>query len=391
MFLNAAKGAEQFSMKHSIWFALLGLAVLPSPAALAVPGFFKIDDKTLPPAVRKAAASVFRGVVLSGEPQLKLTPDQYDAAIANLEAQKVESTEPFELRLPRLQAELVRRCKNTGAPTCESAFPHIDGGTFFVVGDTHTLMTARHVIEEAVGSVNQTRLCEMRGNEVNMRLILLDQNGRIAFESVNGAGRALLKQSGEASLVSASAIIPELQALGEDYALDADDAANDFAIIQLNTEIAPVALQWSATLGARDETYFPLGFPSQTFNREMSDAANSDGLSLYATRGVEIAVAPMLFNDDGTQVPRPKDGVAPFVKALSDNTLIIDSDINIGMSGGPVVDSAGRVYGVAVLGFTDLPNVELDHAAPKSVWAVRPNAISGINDILKEFLNEACE
>ena len=358
--------------------------VLGIPGAIATPGFLPPTDPSLPVAVTRAAQSVFRGIVVWGDPALDLRPAQYDEAITRLQRSADTLPDAYSRQIGDLQAELVRRCKRFKLGRCLSGFPHMDSGTFFFAGDSQTLVGARHVVEDAIGGVEQGNLCKMAQGKLRIRLILLDAKNRIVLESVNGKTRTRVQAIGNPSLIGSADSIPALQGLGPDFADLADDLANDFVVIHSTRKPSVRALRWATESTQVSGTLYALGFPAQTRGRELTQANNSDGLSQYVTVGRQVSVL-------GTETNATPAAIEAYLNAHSENAaLIADVDLAEGMSGGPVVDKQGHVRGVAVMGIKRNVELDLTDQIPEVMWSVRKSAIDGVTELLSTYTADGC-
>lgn len=215
----------------------------------------------------------------------------------------------------------------------------------------------------------------------------MDVEGKLVLDSVNGPATTLLRAAGNPNLVQCAPEVPDLQLLGPDAAFTTDDATNDFAVIQMSSALPVTPLVFAKDTKVNKDSFFVLGYPSATTNREK----NSDGKSLYATIGVESKIAPPMTDANGAQVSYDPELGKKFIEAHSANALVLDSDLNHGISGGPVLDPDGEVQGIVVIGFKQNAAIDLDASVPQSVWAVRPFAINGVRGVLEDFLISACD
>ena len=199
--------------------------------------------------------------------------------------------------------------------------PHDDmqllgGGTAFVMGDSATLWTNAHVVQ------NDPDLSQ--GDQVSC--VLLDRERRIRFDSRLGRAQALLAQLGRSSDA------------GTTSHEGLEGVAQDLACIRIDRGLGAPALPIAApTVGLE---VFSLGYPKGDTGREVGFTRMNQ---LRYGRGRVLAGPPVSVLINGATVSKDDPDASRVLVWTS-------ADGDHGQSGGPLIDSAGRVVGIIVAG-----------------------------------------
>lgn len=271
---------------------------MPPQTASAGPGFFPLNDPSLPKPVVAATRSIFRILVRPAKPlEIPLS------SFAEKHARWKEGS--FS---ERLAAQALEACVKEKTAPCP--IPFAAAGTAFLAQDARTLFTVRHNFEAAATVPD---------------FILLDAAGQLIYDT---------RRSG------APARFRPVAAPRRELGAPDTPKAFDLAWVDLAVPISAAPLRF-ADLQAPGEELFIAGFPAPSRQRRSEHAApDSDGVTMRISRGQRLTASAFLAGLLG-RVPKGED-VIPFDRAF----LFSDVDGVPGQSGAPVLNARGEAVGL---------------------------------------------
>jgi hypothetical protein len=372
---------------------VLALGVFASYAH-AEPGFIDPSDVSpesraakLPAEVRESSRSVLRGFVVSGAPMMVLEPTQYAGMVDFFENVKIESADPIRRSWGKIQALLIKSCIANQLSQCKTGYPHFGMGSFFLVEDKKTLVTARHVIERALPKLDGADESYCAAYKLNPPMILLDSTGTLLFDSINGTDTASIKTLGDENTIQASTQSATLAALGSPMARLIDNSLNDVAIIGLEKDISMKPLTWALESDS-NQTFYAVGYPQITTGRKVLGVEDSNGTSLFITVG-GLAAKNMPSTIKIGQLLNDQAGMQRFSEYLDefDNWIVRTTNDGVhGMSGGPLLNEQGRVRGVVFAAHSQ----QMETFPTEQLWAVSSDAVSAVRDTVAANLDSVC-
>jgi Trypsin-like peptidase domain len=284
-------------------------------------GVHKAADGEIPLPVKKAAASTFEVVVISG-----MKNNLHSEKIDELREQVVsmEKLSGTYAYIRQVMATILSDCETNHQLNCEvpteEVLIHARQGSAFLVGQSgQRMLTAGHVIRDLIVDKLQPKekIADLIKHHVNFEIFLFDSSGKSVVTPLNNTFH----------LVKAAEAI-----LQQDIPAD-----QDFAEIEFENRLDfPGLMISSSTRLEKNTTTYSLGFPSCT---------GCD--STYST--------PIEWIESGSRYPFEDSpggtleiAVGALAKQNSSFTLV--SDIIGGMSGGPTILQNGEVIGINVKG-----------------------------------------
>jgi hypothetical protein len=329
------------------------LSIVLTAGALTVPvpvvaadlntqlGFKALKSSSTPPFLNSVSQSVFEVLVPSA-------PSPEDVLFFNLNSPEFEQFKNRMASLPesaiskqeRIVVEKqIENCRREKQEKQCGLFLTIEKATAFLAGgDGSYLLTNAHVVNRflhmAAKTENKTVLDYLKVPR-SVPIFLFDRSGNLVVDPYTMP--PVLIKFGTPSLM---AFIGGSGWYGDD---------SDYVVLQFTTPIGrPLTIANTVTIG---ESLYHLGFASCTgcgeahnttdpeLNRDRKDSGNSDGKTLYWT-----APGPLVSLDQAISILK-----APakfFEGSHKDNWIFFRSDSQVGMSGGPIVNTKGEVVGV---------------------------------------------
>lgn len=304
---------------------------LYAPTALSEPGFFRIDDVSIPAPVRQAAQSVFK---------LK-TPDSEThrpAFVIDMQTEKENYRHSFGV--DSYQQAQFEFCERTALRYC-AIFLDVGNGSAFLAEDHQSIFSALHNVSDLLAvQVEKQKLFshdEIRSRLLNVALplVMQDHANELVFSS------------------KANMAVPRFLSANRDiYNLKMGDSTFKFRLSDLirmsvASPIGKNPLQISARPPKVGDRVYGIGYPAATFNRKADfHAQDSDGVSLWISKGHVISTEEFI-RRTGYSFPE-------VVKTAFDEYMVlVDFDVEHGDSGGPIVNEDGEVIGIMQALFED--------------------------------------
>ena len=321
----------------SFFLIALGLA---ASSLFAQGGYVRATDPTLPAAIGKAAASVFRLV-----PRLKQPVEYHPDVFAVL----LETPDAFT----RTQ---LQRAKKAAGRSRVISVDWLGYGSAFLLGDQRTLISARHTWDEIFWQAWLKEINELEGREVRVEALLAKiAETQLEFDLYDAVGKKIFSPEqgdhGNIIFVLNYRFFEELR--GKDFSADPtleglNDSAFDFIGIQLSRPLAGIEpLQLADAAPDNGGSLYGLGFPSN-YDANYSRPTQATGPGLWVSRGRSTSFA------SGARALKMKNVTdAEAQEVFHHRILFVDSESGPGLSGGPLVNAQGRVVSLVSAGLWD--------------------------------------
>lgn len=298
--------------------------ILYSFCSFAEPGFFAIDDSSIPTAVRQAAQSVFKVVTPDSENHQPTAVIDMATELSQYEHKwDADSWEQSQLEF----------CKNNQVRFCP-VFPKMSNGSGFLAQDDHTVYSVLHNFNDFLAV------------QVQKQSLFTSQEIRTGLKS---QALPLVMVSANQDIVFASktnvATMAHFNANFDLFNLDLGNNTFSFRLsdrvrLKVATPLRAQPLKIASQLPKPGDRVYGVGFPAQTTNRKLKfGAKDSDGENLWISKGHVISTEEWMKRND---VDLP-DAVK---KAYDDYMVLVDFDVEHGDSGGPILNEKGEVVGV---------------------------------------------
>ena len=320
--------------------------------AHAKPGFYSLEDPSVPPPVQQAADSVFEIFVLNAldKKTVNLTTDgdTFEAKV------KAAGLKPEIETIIRFQ---IQYCRDHGFSESCDIYPDTDQGTAFLVDDGKTLWTNYHVVEDFVESLAELFhhpkwIANLTLKKQNLPVFLFNRAGQLVFAATTTGGRATVT----VKPFSHQLTLPSIKG--------GYNASSDFVQIKISQSIGkPLAL--ATTTPKEGDEMFLLGYPAGTGKYMEPDtpkdvikdmvtrtpAPDSDGKGLKLMMGniqpVEGAVTDPSLKGPGLPLWQMQSLTGLLDDRLDFYQLIVsDSDTTHGASGGAMLNAQGQLLGM---------------------------------------------
>lgn len=332
---------------------LIILLVTLAFQAHAERGFHDISDSRIPPTVASASQSVYQLFVIDPANLKKegvaviIHKNKYQKLKDFYLTGKNESKEEVEDRYGfLLELALLNRCIERGQDFCVMLADLSQNGigSAFLFGDQQTIVTAAHVFDEPLRISTE------------MRIILVNKEAKIVFDSVDADSSYTIQKNGQ-NFKS----LEREKSLLTDISYD-DPFLHDFLVLKLSKKLNDRPLQEAPQQEGKNKMVYFLGYPGKSYNRQTHyGGPDSNG------QGLKVSFGPSLSFEDylKSESPMSKYALKQIKKQINDssklslhiqmlNQLVLVStfsDINYGMSGGPIVNEKGEVLAISILAF----------------------------------------
>jgi len=335
-----------FSLQVRHLAAVVWVLLLPA-AALAEPGFYSLQDPTLPLGVKQAADSVFElRVVGARDESMMIVVDVSGAkgphALASIKGQaKPGYFDKLDWKVVESQINRCEKFADIEAQKKCIVAVDIISGTGFLAGNGNFLWTAFHVPKrffEMVLLFNEMSIEDQLRQKSDIRIFVFDKDGKLVVNPYVETVKPKFwpEQTPLAALKKSI------------YAED-----SDFIGIEIGRKIGSPLPIGKATL---QEPVFNLGFPNCTGCKdayrpaedraedraEFADRSpfpNSPGRALVVSKGLRVEGMAELLKQLGIE--------SKFASLFKSDQIIFSSaDCVGGNSGGPILNSGGEVVGI---------------------------------------------
>ncbi len=323
--------------------AIAVLALFLSPVTFSAAtelGFKSLNDPSPPPSLRQAAKSVYKVIVALEETPgevrvMDLDGPQFREFLTKLNALTQEQLTPHERIV--VQKQIERCVRDNLRKTCPLFLSFQRGTAFLAGGDGSFLLTNAHIAHRFLqlkSLMEKKSILDLLKEPQFLPIFLFDQSGKLVFDPfLTPPGIIRYGQ-------------PSLHALLAGTGWYGDDS--DYVVIQLPSPLGQ-PLKIAKSITASEMLYRP-GFASCTgcvaqpnttdpqLNADRTPHGNSNGRDLYWTAGrsytlteaaVFLKAPPKYFENSHQQ-----------------NWVFFEADAQVGMSGGPILNSRGEVVGV---------------------------------------------
>ncbi len=315
-------------MFNSPAFRLLVLWIGISHATVwAEPGFYPLTDASIPAAVQQSARAVFRikFPLVSFDPK----SERGRQILATL-SDAVSSYDPYEQSLMKPQVD---SCIANPNQICTI----YDRGSAFIVEQRDTLWTALHNTDIFITTSARTLNLNLDDgiNEEEMSRI---KEIPIPIQLFNQAGQKIFGESGDYAQVE---YLDPIFQKGIPFGQESNFM--DYVMLKLSRPLRDVTpLSFNTSNVSVGSQVFLVGFPRKTEDRVSVGVPDSDGESSRASFGPVIS-----FDEGYRRWGLSFTGQSLPMRMLSqESELHFTADCAPGNSGGPVMDSNGRVVGL---------------------------------------------
>jgi hypothetical protein len=332
--------------------AALSLSVSGASAALwnSTPnlsqglGFYSLDEKWVPAAVKQAALSVFKVRVASISEAGQFSDFKLSSKANRAAAEQDIAQRPVSERFDELDRIMAQRqlksCEESGKSHCFIPKYRIQG-TAFLAGDGSTLWTNAHVIESYLNVVSATQ-----GIELNKQLNSKEDIRIFVFDSEN---QLVVDPYAEPVRIK---MLPQLSEMAK-RATNFYYNDSDYLALQLSRPIGE-ALRLAATVPKPGEKTYVVGFPHCT-------GCDASDLNLPSEELMEFADRAPKPNAQGQNLQVTVGSVVDFEKILQpffemthddfkywniDKMLYTSADSTIESSGSPILNAQGEILAI---------------------------------------------
>ncbi|MGZ6479079.1 MAG: trypsin-like peptidase domain-containing protein, partial [Bdellovibrionales bacterium] len=328
----------------------VALSFTTTNLAMAAPGFFPVNDPDVPAAVKKAADSVFEiyFVNATSKKTFNLFTELRDLRT------KVEAAH-FRPQIAKIIEFQIQYCLIQRIfEGCDIYFDTAQA-TGFLVGDSQTLWTNFHAVEDFVESLAELFhrpkwIANLTIRSQNLPLFVFDQKGNLVFSATKARGRATLT----VKPFSHTSTTPSLTG---QY-----NQSSDFIEIKLSSPIGQ-PLRVAKSEAKVNDAVFMLGYPVGTGEFleagadakhaaelvSRSPAPDSDGHGLKLMKGTLVPIESPFQSQSDLDLQWWKiHSHMGFLDTELDYYQLItsDSDTAFGASGSPMLNLDGEVIGM---------------------------------------------
>lgn len=310
-------------------------------------GFYSLNDKRIPQAVQKAAASVFHLVMFTataGESSY-IVEKKSELALKQQgfkdNVNKNTSYNNFEkVGLIEQLNGCLKYAKDEDNCVIMKSTVH---ATAFLSGDSSTLLTNSHAIEDYLNSLmilEKKTLAEVTDKSNKLLIFIYDQNNRLVFNPYDQ--QIMIENLPVATAASAKS--------KKFYGVD-----NDYVQLRVSVELGN-PLVWAAKGAEINRAAYSIGYPDCT-GCEIRAKDPSESMKLnFADRSPKTNAKEFEVMATIGSVIFPDDGVLGFLNigpqdraAFGKNVVFFTGDSQHGMSGGPILDEKGEVIAVLAM------------------------------------------
>lgn len=307
---------------------LLTMCIFASAVAFAEPGFMRVDDPRVPPAVREASKSVYKIIAQAGDQGQRVVVDT------------VKSFNDYRAAEDNWERVQLDTCINNSLRYCEIFENHVRG-TAFTLGSGSQLYANLHIFFDLVdmrvmsfAKPNQSTASISEKLKIRpIFMALVDGKNNNIFDS--------RKRQANFDL-----IWPSLSVLEKGYGVVTSMYGQivDLLTIKLDKQLPNFLMPSESVIPIGfGQTVYLVGFPTKTSDRTKLGAMDSDGVSKYVSKGKIVT-----FSDWA------KRSIYLYTKEeqeiMETNFIYYDADSIKGSSGSPLLDENGDVIGIH-LGF----------------------------------------